>query len=196
MKETKVKEKSENTKASKPRASKAKGTATKKPRAATKKPVKEDKPVKEEAVEKSKVEKSKVEKVLEVASTVAETLATVAEQEIQTDKAEEIMKDLNTAGFDKIALRHYSFIARYDNIMLADVKLDNLKCVIYECNAINLNEAVEIFRSGVRNIVGGRTHAEKEAAVDLLLQKVFGERMLVESHTHLEGDSETTTVNL
>lgn len=191
MKETKVKEKSENTKASKPRASKAKGTATKKPRAATKKPVKEEKTVKEEAVEKSKVEK-----VLEVASTVAETLATVAEQEIQTDKAEEIMKDLNTAGFDKIALRHYSFIARYDNIMLADVKLDNLKCVIYECNAINLNEAVEIFRSGVRNIVGGRTHAEKEAAVDLLLQKVFGERMLVESHTHLEGDSETTTVNL
>lgn len=191
MKETKVKEKSENTKTSKPRASKAKGTATKKPRAATKKPVKEEKSVKEEAVEKSKVEK-----VLEVASTVAETLATVAEQEIQTDKAEEIMKDLNTAGFDKIALRHYSFIARYDNIMLADVKLDNLKCVIYECNAINLNEAVEIFRSGVRNIVGGRTQAEKEAAVDLLLQKVFGERMLVESHTHLEGDSETTTVNL
>lgn len=191
MKETKVKEKSENTKASKPRASKAKGTATKKPRAATKKPVKEEKSVKEKAVEKSKVEK-----VLEVASTVAETLATVAEQEIQTDKAEEIIKDLNTAGFDEAPLRHYSFIARYDNIMLADVKLDNLKCVIYECNAINLNEAVEIFRSGIRNIVGGRTHAEKEAAVDLLLQKVFGERMLVESHIHLEGDSETTTVNL
>lgn len=136
---------------------------------------------------------TQVEKILNAATKVAESIIedNMNVEEVQERAKVELGEQEKT---DHVHRKHFCFIAKYDNIVLERVTLDNLKCVIYECEACNLDEAVEIFRSQLRAKVGGRTSAEKEASIDGLLRKVFGARIIVESY--LNEDFSTDTITL
>lgn len=73
-----------------------------------------------------------------------------------------------------LALRHYSFVARYDNVKLQNITLDNLKAQIYECDALTLKEALGYFMEALGA-------DPKVQDVKRLLKKTFGATIIVES---------------
>lgn len=81
--------------------------------------------------------------------------------------------------------KRYVFVARYDNIVLEEVRLNNLKCEVYKCIASSLEDAFDVYRKELAKI---------SPDVDGLLRKVFGNRILVEIYDDL--DVETDVIEL
>lgn len=146
-KETDAKKKTAGKKgtASKAAASKKK-TATKK--TATKKPATKDVEVLEETLSHNSVAESDVRKYSETE-----------------------VKWVDTQGEAKSSRKRYVFVAKYDNIVLDGVKLNNLKCDLYECVADSLDDAYTAYRVKL---------AEVSSDVDGLLRKLFGKRIMIE----------------
>lgn len=78
-----------------------------------------------------------------------------------------------TQEADFVLLKHYAFVARYDNVKLAKVVLNNLKCIIYECDATSREEALAMFVDAVKDT--------GVSDVKRLFKKTFGETIMVES---------------
>lgn len=81
--------------------------------------------------------------------------------------------------------KRYAFVARYDNIVLEEVRLNNLKCEVYKCIASSLEDAFDAYRKELAKI---------SPDVDGLLRKVFGNRILVEIYDDV--DVETDVIEL
>lgn len=117
--------------------------------------------VKEEAVVESAVQDSRVN---EVPSSSREDAA-------ETIESGNLGGETQEAEF--IFLKHYSFIARYDNVQLANITLNNLKCVIYECDATSREDALNMFVDAIKDT--------GVSDVKRLFKKTFGEHIIVES---------------
>lgn len=111
----------------------------------------------------------------------------VKKKEVAVETPVEEVKEEAEAVAEPV-VKHFAFIARYDNIALANVTLNNLKCVIYECDATDIDEAFKIFRAKLAPSVAG----QGEVAVDKLLANVFGTRIIVEC----SNAKEVQTINI
>lgn len=129
-----------------------------------KRAVKKDEPknaMKEEAVVEAAAHDSRVNEVpLSSTEVVAETI-----------ESGNLGGETQEGEF--IFLKHYSFIARYDNVQLANITLNNLKCVIYECDATSREDALNMFVDAIKDT--------GVSDVKRLFKKTFGEHIIVES---------------
>lgn len=166
MAEKKVTDAKKKTTASKGTSSKAtskKKTATKK--AEAKRPEVKDVAVLGETLSHNDVSKENAERFSETEVKVVDMQE--KQGEVKSDK------------------KRYVFVARYDNIVLEEVRLNNLKCEVYKCIASSLEDAFDVYRKELAKI---------SPDVDGLLRKVFGNRILVEIYDDL--DVETDVIEL
>lgn len=137
-------------------------------------------------VNELEAELKKASKAKEVVKTVVETVIKNVENPLNTKLVEEndILKQHNEKLQHKIdtAKVHYSFIARYDNIQLESITLNNLKCIIFECDANSREEAMGMFDA---HIMSGGVPANQ---VDVIKSRIFGGRMTIETAKVLETD--------
>lgn len=137
-------------------------------------------------VNELEAELKKASKAKEVVKTVVETVIKNVENPLNTKLVEEndTLKQHNEKLQHKLntAKVHYSFIARYDNIQLETITLNNLKCIIFECDANSREEAMRMFDA---HIMSGGVPANQ---VDVIKSRIFGGRMTIETAKVLETD--------
>lgn len=85
-------------------------------------------------------------------------------------------------GGAKSDRKRYVFVAKYDNIVLDGVKLNNLKCDLYECVADSLDDAFAAYRVKLADVTSD---------VDGLLRKLFGKRIMIEVYDDEKVVSDT-----
>lgn len=96
----------------------------------------------------------------------------VKTEEVQDVKIDE--PEIEKSENPKVFL--YQFITKLNNIQFAeDLTLNNLTCVLYECKALSLGEAVQDFISTCKNMFPVKTDEELTSA----LKVMFGSKMLI-----------------
>lgn len=160
------------------------------------KPKRTRKPRKEETVaEEAKAEEVKEEKPKKRAprsKKKSEDKATpetpVAEPINESVAVEEPKKESLASAVIKVAKKavkevakaatpkHYQLIARYSGIELPTVTLDNLKCIIYECDATSHEEALAEFK----RVMAEGNNFDKDEEIVALLTALFGKSVTVQ----------------
>lgn len=69
----------------------------------------------------------------------------------------------------------YRFVAKYDNIQLDGVVLNNVKCVIYECEAETFDAAMGLFDSYLKKALN-----VTDSMLNDVKGRIFGGKMIVE----------------
>lgn len=69
----------------------------------------------------------------------------------------------------------YRFVAKYDNIQLSGVVLNNVKCVIYECEAETFEAAMNLFDAQLKSVLN-----IDDSKLNDVKGRIFGGKMIVE----------------
>lgn len=137
------------------------------------------------ATKKAEAKRTEVKDVAVLGETLSHNDVSKENAERFSETEVKVVDMQEKQGSVKSDKKRYVFVARYDNIVLEEVRLNNLKCEVYKCIASSLEDAFDVYRKELAKI---------SPDVDGLLRKVFGNRILVEIYDDL--DVETDVIEL
>lgn len=140
---------------------------------------------KKTATKKAEAKRTEVKDVAVLGETLSHNDVSKENAERFSETEVKVVDMQEKQGEVKSDKKRYVFVARYDNIVLEEVRLNNLKCEVYKCIASSLEDAFDVYRKELAKI---------SPDVDGLLRKVFGNRILVEIYDDL--DVETDVIEL